>query len=138
MNKGQLITLFGAFGLAIAVFLPWISVTALFGNIPGVDEGIAVGWEGDGIMTGGIGLILLIGILFSKGSPKRWYSTASVIFGLLACVVVLSDFRRIAEIGPDAGIFASTAVGLYLTVVSAIVVVIGGLQDSHKLVGMDR
>ena len=46
----------------------------------------------------------------------------------MACAVVLTDFRAIAEIGPDAGIFASTDVGLYLTLVGAFIAVIGGLQ----------
>jgi hypothetical protein len=128
MNKGQQITLIGAFALLIAAFLPWISVTALYGNVPGVEEGVAIGWEGDGIMTGGIGLILLIGVLFNKGKPGKRYSIAGAIFGLLACAVVLTDFRAMAEIGPDAGIFASTDVGLYITLAGALVAVIGGLQ----------
>jgi len=128
MNKGQQITLIGALALLIAAFLPWISVTALYGNSPGIEEGIAVGWEGDGIMTGGIGLILLIGALLSKGRPGKKFSIAGAIFGLLACAVVISDFLAIAEIGPDAGLFASTDVGLYLTLVGALIVVIGGLQ----------
>jgi hypothetical protein len=128
MNKGQKITLIGALSLLIAAFLPWISVTALYGNVPGVEEGIAIGWEGDGIITGGIGLILLIGVLLCKGRPGKRYSIAGAIFGSLACAVVLMDFRAIAKIGPDAGIFASTDVGLYLTLAGALVAVIGGLQ----------
>lgn len=128
MNKGQQITLIGGLVLLIAAFLPWISATALFGNIPGIDEGIAIGWEGDGIMTGGIGLILLIVALLSKGRPGKRYSIAGAIFGLLACGIVLSDFLRIVEIGPNAGIFASIGVGLYLTLAGALAIVMGGLQ----------
>jgi hypothetical protein len=128
MNRGQQITLIGAVALIIAAFLPWISATALFGNVPGVDESIAVGWEGDGIITGGIGLVLIIGSLLFRGRSGKRDSIAGAILGLLACSIVLSDFLRIAEIGPNAGIFASTGIGLYVTFVGAIVAVIGGLQ----------
>lgn len=128
MNKCQLITLAGVLGLLGGAFLPWISVIALFGNIPGVDEGIAIGWEGDGFITGGIGLILLLRVLTSRGMPGKRYSIAGAILGLLAGVVIIADVLRIAEIGPEAGMLASTDVGLYLTFVGAIVAMIGGLQ----------
>ncbi len=128
MNKGQQIILIGAFAMLIAAFLPWISVTALYGNIPGVDEGIAKGWEGDGIITGGIGLILLVGALLFKGKPGKWYSIAGVIFGVVALAIVIMDFISIAELDPDVGIFSSTDIGLNLTLVGALVAVIGGLK----------
>ena len=128
MNKGQLIMLIGALGLIISAFLPWISVSALYGNAPGAEEGIAIGWEGDGFITGGIGLILLIGAFTSKGNPGKRYSIAGAIFGLLACVAIFTDFLAIAKIGPEAGILASTDIGLYLTLVGGIITIIGGLQ----------
>ena len=81
MNKGQQITLIGALALLIAAFLPWISLTELYGNVSGVEQGIAIGWEGDGIMTGGIGLILIIGALLYKGWPGKRYSITGAMFG---------------------------------------------------------
>ena len=128
MNKGQLIMLIGALSLIIASFLPWISVSALYGNASGVGEKIAIGWEGDGYFTGGIGLILLIGTFTSKGNPGKRYSIAGAIFGLLACVAIFTEFLAIAKIGPEAGILASTDIGLYLALMGGIFAIIGGLQ----------
>jgi hypothetical protein len=44
--------------------------------------------------------------------------------GLVASVVLL-DFRRVLEIGPEAGFFAAVSGGLYLTLVGAILVAVG-------------
>jgi hypothetical protein len=52
--------------LCIGARLPWISVPVLFG-VQGPLEGIEVGWEDNGIITGGKGLILLLIGLFYKG-----------------------------------------------------------------------
>jgi hypothetical protein len=128
MNKGQLIMLIGALGLIVASFLPWISVSALYGDASGVDESIAIGWEGDGYFTGGIGLILLLGVFTSKGNPGKRYSIAGAIFGLLACFMIFTDFLAIAKKEPDVGILASTDIGLYLTLLGGIIAIVGGLQ----------
>ena len=128
MNKGQLIMLIGALGLIIASFLPWISVSALYGNAPGVDERIAIGWEGDGYFTGGIGLILLLGAFTSRGNPGKRYSLAGAVFGLLACIAIFTEFLAIAKREPEVGILASTEIGLYLALVGGMIAIFGGLQ----------
>ena len=128
MNKNQLIMVIGALILIIAAFLPWINVSALYGNVPGIDEGIAAGWEGDGFITGGIGLILLVSAFMIKGNPGKRYSITGAIFGLLTCSVILSDFLAIIRIGPEAGILASTCIGLYLTFAGGLLAIFSGLQ----------
>ncbi|TFH33605.1 MAG: hypothetical protein E4G99_11215 [Anaerolineales bacterium] len=134
MNRGRLIMQIGAIGLIISAFLPWISVSNLYGNAPGAEEGIAIGWEGDGFITGGIGLILLVSTFMSKGKAGKRYSIVGAVFGLLACVAIFTDFQAIVKMRPEAGILASTDIGLYLTLVGGIVAIIGGLQmtPSHE------
>jgi hypothetical protein len=78
MNKGRILVLVGSLLLIIGGFLPWISVPNLFGLSWPSNEGIEVGWEGDRVLTTGIGLILvlsqllfgewLVGSLRSQGS----------------------------------------------------------------------
>ena len=128
MNQAQKITLIGALVLIIAAFLPWIKPTVLFGEAAISQESIAVGWEGDGIITGGVGWILLLVAFFFKGKPGKMYSLQIATAGLLACCVIFSDFRRIAEVGPTTGILAATDIGLYLTLAGGLVIIAGGLQ----------
>jgi hypothetical protein len=61
MNPGRLLILLGGLLLIFGALLPWISVPNLFGLVGPADEGIEVGWEGDGAITGGIGLLLAVG-----------------------------------------------------------------------------
>lgn len=134
IEKYQLILLIGAISLILAAFLPWIDVYELYGNVPGVNEGIEIGWEGDGFITGGIGLILILGIITSKGIPRKMYSIAGAIFGVLAISVIIADFFAIVRVAPRAGVLASTDVGLYLTFVGGLCAIIGSIlaTNYHK------
>lgn len=127
MKRTQIIILFGGVALIVAAFLPWMKPVVLFGEAAIGHEGIAIGWEGDGFFTGGVGAILLVISLFYKGKPGKIYSLLITALGLLVCWMILSDFRRIAEIGPSAGILAATDIGLFLTLAGGLAVVIGGL-----------
>ena len=100
----------------------------LFGDAAIGHEGLAIGWEGDGVITGGIGALLLLGSLFYKGKPGKIYSLQITTLGLLVCWLIFLDFRRIAEIGPSAGLLAATDVGLYLTIAGGLAAVASGLQ----------
>ena len=128
LHRGRLFILIGAFMIMAAAFLPWIAASVLFEDAPGVEEGIAIGWEGDGYLTGAVGLILLVGSLSSKGSPGKRYSLAGSILGFLVCLVILSDVLAIVRIAPEAGVLASTGVGLYLTFIGGVLAIIGGLH----------
>ncbi len=127
MKRAQIITFLGGTALIVAAFLPWIKPVVLFGEAAIGYERLAIGWEGDGFVTGGVGAILLLVSLFYKGKPGKIYSLLVTVSGLLVCSAVLSDFRRIAEIGPSAGILAATDIGLFLTLAGGFAVVIGGL-----------
>ncbi|MCB2178435.1 hypothetical protein KQH61_03380 [bacterium] len=129
MNKSQLLMAIGALGLIIAAFLPWISSEVLFG----MDRGIDIGWEGDGYVTGGIGLILFLGILTLRKRADKRFPILGILFGLLICAAIIADFLRIVEIAPQGNILASTDIGLYLTFTCGLLVVISGLYALQSL-----
>jgi hypothetical protein len=113
--------------MCIGVRLPWISVPVLFG-VHGPLEGIEVGWEDNGIITGGIGLILLLIGLLRKGKAGTRYCVPGVILATLACFVVVGCFKRVLEINPSAGFFAGTDIGLYGTLLGALLALVGAVS----------
>lgn len=127
MRTNRMLGLIGGLILVLGSRLPWMSVPALFGVEGPTFEAIEIGWEGDGFITGGIGLILLfVGILQRRRIGKR-YSIPGTILAVLAVLVVIGDFYRILEIGPDAGFFAATGVGIYVTLIGALLALVGAL-----------
>lgn len=130
MNRGRMLVLVGSFALIVGGFLPWISVPHLFGLSGLAYEGIEIGWEGDGILTAVIGLILIFGQLLLGGASRRWFALAGGVLALLAAWVVLLDFRRIVEIAPAAGFYAATDIGIYVTLAGALLALIGCLYIS--------
>jgi hypothetical protein len=52
---------------------------------------------------------------------------AGIVLAALAASVVLLDFRRILEIAPEAGFYAATDIGIYMTLVGALLALIGCL-----------
>jgi hypothetical protein len=127
LNKGRILILVGSLLLIIGGFLPWISVPNLFGLSGPSYEGIEVGWEGDGVLTTGVGLILLLGELLFGGVARRWFTLTGVILPALAASVVVLDLRRILEIAPEAGFYAATDMGIYVTLVGAVLALTGCL-----------
>jgi len=128
MNKGRILVLVGSLALIVGGFLPWISVPNLFGLSGPSYEGIEVGWEGDGFLTSGVGLILILGELLFGGVSRRWFTLTGVVLAALAASVVFLDFRRILEIAPEAGFYAATDIGIYVTLVGALLALIGSLS----------
>ena len=127
MNKGRILVLVGSLLLIVGGFLPWISVPNLFGLSGPSYEGIEIGWEGDGVLTTGVGLILLLSELLFGGVARRWFTLTGVVLAALAASVVYHDFRRILELAPKAGFYAATDIGIYLTLVGALLALIGCL-----------
>jgi tetratricopeptide (TPR) repeat protein len=127
MNRGQILTLLGAIGLLAGAVLPWISFTSIFGTVS------KAGYEGAGVFTGGIGLLLLLIALLVKGNPGHSYSIVGVIFALIAGVTAFWDLSsvssRVAEINADMSFFASVGPGLYITAIGAVLAFVGGLQQ---------
>ena len=128
MRTNRLLVLIGGILLIIGSRLPWISVPVLFGVEGPAFEAIEIGWEGDGYITGGIGLILLLVGIFWRGRIGRRYSIPGAILAALVVLMVIGDFCRILEIDPDAGFFAATDVGIYVTLMGALLALAGALS----------
>ena len=128
MRTNRVLVLIGGFSLILGSRLPWISAPVLFGVEGPAFEAIEIGWEGDGFITGGIGLILLLVGIIWKGRIGKRYSIPGTILATLAILVVIGDFYRILEIDPDAGFFAGTDVGIYVTLIGALLALVGALN----------
>lgn len=128
MNKARLLVIGGALALIVGGFLPWISVPNLFGLSGPAYEGIEIGWEGDGFLTTGIGLLLLLSELLLRRGSQRWFAIAGSVLAILAAMVVFLDFRRILEIDPAAGFYAATDFGIYVTLAGALLALVGCLS----------
>ena len=126
MNKPQQVTLVGAIGLVIGAVLPWAKIASIFGEIT------KAGYEGDGIFTGIIGGVLILGALLSKGKPGKRYSVASSLVAGIAGLIALFDLinvsSAISDLGSEGIVMASVGAGLYITLLAALIAVVGGLQ----------
>ena len=127
MRINRMLVLIGGLLLILGSRLPWMSVPVLFGVEGPTFEAIEIGWEGDGFITGGIGLILLLVGIFWRGRIEKRYSIPGAILAALAVLVVIADFNRILEIDPDAGFFAATDVGIYVTLIGALLALAGAV-----------
>jgi hypothetical protein len=127
VQAGRVFVIIGGVILVIGARLPWMSAPVLFGVEGHAYEAIEVGWEDNGIVTGGIGLILLLGGLFLGGRRGTKYSVPGAVLAALAVMVVAGCVWRVFEIDPSAGFFAATDVGLYVTLIGALVALVGAL-----------
>ena len=132
MNRGRILTLVGAIGLIIGALLPWIVAEAVFGGSIS-KKGI----EGDGQITAGIGVIVLVIAAVSKGESGKLYSIAGSILAGLAAIVLIVDFLDVNKMVFDTpfGVSAKIGIGLYLSIAAALVALVGGVQrvpeESH-------
>jgi hypothetical protein len=127
MRTNRMLVLIGGVILILGSRLPWISVPVLYGVEGPAFEAIEIGWEGDGSITCGIGLILLLVGIFWRGRIEKRYSIPGAILATLAVLVVIGDFYSILEIDPDAGFFAATDLGIYVTLIGALLALVGAL-----------
>ena len=125
MQTNRILILAGGLILILGSRLPWMSVPILFGVQGPAYEAIEIGWEDNGFITGGIGLILLLGGIFWSGSARARYSIPGAILAVYAFLVVIGCFQRILEIDPHAGFFAATDIGIYVTLVGSLLAFVG-------------
>jgi hypothetical protein len=102
-----------------------MSVPILFGVQGPAYESIEIGWEDNGLITGGIGLVLLLGAIFFKGSSKPGYSIVGLMLAACAVLLVIGCFQRVLEMDPRAGFFAATDLGIYVTLTGALLALVG-------------
>jgi hypothetical protein len=127
MRINRLLVLIGGLILVLGSRLPWMSVPVLFGVEGPTLEAIEIGWEDNGFITAGIGLILLLVAMFWSGRIGKRYSIPGTILAALAVLVVIGCFFRILEIDPAAGFLAATDVGIYVTLIGALLAFVGTL-----------
>ncbi len=127
MHARRLLIIMGALILMIGSRLPWMSVPILFGVEGPTPEAIEIGWEDNGIVTGGLGLILLFGGLFLGEKRALMYSISGAVLAALSVMVVAGCVWRVFEINPSEGFFAATDVGLYITFIGGLIVLSGTL-----------
>ena len=130
MRTNRLLVLLGGLILILGSRLPWMSVPVLFGVEGPAFEAIEIGWEDNGFITGGIGLILILVGIFWRGRIGKRYSIPGAVLAALTVLVVIGCFYRILEIGPGAGFLAATDVGIYVTLIGAILALVGALYHT--------
>lgn len=121
---GRMLILLGGLALVIGALLPWASMTAPFvGSIS------IKGYQGDGLISGAIGLILFVVALLSlKGTGKKTAVTA-LILGLLSGWLVFPKLFSFASLMVESEFaLMSIGSGLYVSIIGVLLVVLGGLR----------
>jgi hypothetical protein len=118
MNMSRMLVLIGGLTLVIGARLPWMSVPLLFGVEGAPYEAIEIGWEDNGIITGAIGFILILGTVFTGETAEKRYSFAGAVLAALAVMVVIGCFLRVLEIDPEAGFLAEVPFAAFLIALS--------------------
>ena len=133
-RKQQLFFFLGGIGLLIAAFLPWSINSSPLG-----DYSINWGYEGIGIITGGIGLLFIIGLIIRKGKPGKPDFIAGSVLAILAGVLLLYNITDVIYSGivyTESGATTDMGSGLCLSMVGAILIFMGGTlwaPDLHEM-----
>lgn len=127
MNTYRILVAIGSMMLVVGARLPWMSVPILYGVEGHVYEAIEIGWEDNGFVTGGIGLVLLLGGLLCMNAPSARYSILGLLLAGVAHLVVIGCFYSILKIAPEAGFLAATDVGIYVTFLGSLLALAGVL-----------
>lgn len=121
MNARGLAVL-GALGLLLGAVMPWATITA-----PLVGTVTIPGYRGDGILTGGLGLVLLLAVMAVQGKPGERYSPLIAIFGALALVLTVPKISSIGGVDTP-GAFSEIGIGLWISIIGGVLVAVGGFS----------
>ncbi len=130
MQTNRMMVLTGAVITILGSRLAWMSVPVLYGVQGPAYESIEIGWEDNGLITAAIGLILFLVGIFWKGRAGKRYSIPGAILASLAAFIVLGCFKTILEIDPEAGFFAATDIGIYVTLIGTLLTLAGSLYPT--------
>jgi ribosomal protein L32 len=118
-DRGRQLAIFAAIGLIISAFFPWATIS--IGNL----HRTIYGFQGDGIFTAILGLLLLLFTAAKKGWPAKLTPYAALISGILGLVITGPKFFTITQAVTESSLAtASFGLGLYLGVASAILAVV--------------
>ena len=118
MNAKNMV-IFGGLGLIIGAALPWGSTTAGFGQMS------INGYEGDGIISGAIGLVVLLVGLATKPKVGKSFSPLAGIVLLFAGYIVIKTMFNIGSVGNDQFGIVQIGSGLYLSAGSVLIGLLG-------------
>ena len=129
MNIGRKLLLISGIGLVIGAVTPWTIVTTTIGRTSSNGLG---GGGGDGLITGGIGIILIfLGLLSNSNTDKR-LSVIGTLLSLLAGFLLFNIFLSIGRIARENEILIQTGFGLYISIISSIFGALSGLFQILK------
>jgi len=121
MKIGRILGIVAGILTVVGVFLPWISVKDLAGNVTDY-SGIAVPLTFFGMMTLIFGLLGLIFVAIGK----RGLCIAGLVMGIIAMLFVLIIFAIMTTVlAVGAGSVFSMGIGLIISMVGSILLIIG-------------
>jgi hypothetical protein len=135
MSTARLTCLLGGIGLIVGAFLPWANARGEFLLFQRSET--VYGHQGDGVITGGLGLLIVVICLLHTGTAHRSYSLLISVVALVAGAVILMDMAHIAsEIKRQSNSFvtATMGAGLYVTLISAVLACVGGIIPVKPMV----
>ena len=131
----QFFLLLGGIVLLVGAFLPWVIHTSVLGNYWISTEG----YEGGGIITGSIGLLLIIGLIIRKGKLGRSDFVTGSILAVLAGALLLYNVVDViysATNYTESGALTDFGSGLCLSVLGAMLIFIGGILKPPTFQGI--
>ena len=129
MNIGRKLLMISGFGQVIGAVMPWTIVTTALGRTSSSGLG---GGGGDGLITGGIGVILIfLGLLSNSNTDKR-LSVFGTLLSLFAGFLLFNIFLSIGRIARENEILIQTGFGLYISIISSIFGVLSGLFQNPQ------
>lgn len=122
LENGKQLSLIGSLCVVTGALLPWAIADTALGRLT------FNGLDYDGAFTGGLGLLVLIGALMAKIKPGQRYSVLVSIAGLIIGYISYLSLSNLSEISSTTRFaVVSPAIGLYLTLIGALIVIIGGI-----------
>jgi len=124
-TPGRKVMAIAAGVLILGAFLPWATVNA--GFISASKTGI----EGDGVVTAGIGaVVLLVVALKAATAQARW--VLGFIGGLLAGLMAAYDVHDVQSAGSSA-VLVQVGIGLWLSGAAAVAVMVGAAMQRAEV-----
>lgn len=121
MGNSKNLLFISAIGLCLGAILPWITMTSILG------QQSITGMDGDGVFSGGIGVILLLIGATSKGEMNRQAGGFTLALSAIALLVIVPIYGRVSEaiLSADMAI-VSYGTGLHLSLLGAVIGIVAG------------
>lgn len=97
--------------------LPWFTIATI---------GSSIGTDGDGVLTLGLGAVIVLASFIRYGTPSRTIPLVAAVLGALTIWLAASTIIRLAGIESDTGIRTSIGGGLYLVVLGGAAAILSG------------